>query len=116
MQTFSIMESSIAATTTVANILSGSPVQFVTKASVLTLYANADAVGITFSLSLADGNTIAQVVPTGAGLSAASTVGKIKTNEDFIGQFAIPSGVQLILAVVNSTAGAVKVNFLLVVT
>jgi hypothetical protein len=116
MQTFQINESSIAASTTTANLLSGTPIQFLTKAAVLTVYANADAVGMTFSLSLVDGTSVSQVVPTGSGLSAASTAGKIKTNEDFIGQFAIPAGVQLILAVTNTTAGAIKVNFLFVVT
>jgi len=116
MQSFPLLEQSVAASTTVANLLAGQPIQYWGRAGVLTVYGNADAVGLLFALSINDGQETKQVVPTGAGLGVASSVGKIKTNEDFIGQFPIPGNVQLILAVTNTTAGAVKASFLFVIT
>jgi hypothetical protein len=116
MQSFPLMEQSIAASTTVANLLAGQPIQYWGRAGVLTLYGNADAAGVNFALSINDGQETKQIVPTGAGLGVASTVGKVKTNEDFVGQFPIPGNVQLILAVSNTTAGAIKVSFLFVIT
>jgi hypothetical protein len=116
MQSFALMEQSVAANTTSTTLLNGTPIQFWGKAGVLTIYANADAVGCTYALTVNDGQTNQQVIPTGSGLGAASTSGKIKTNEDFAGQFAIPAGVQLQLTVTNTTGAAVKSNFLFVIT
>jgi hypothetical protein len=110
------MEQSVAANATTANLLSGAPIQFVGRAGVLTLYGNADAVGMTHALSINDGQETRQIVPAGAGLGAASTAGKVKTNEDFIGQFPIPAGVQLIHAITNTTGAAVKCSFIYVIT
>jgi hypothetical protein len=116
MQTFSINELSIALTSTTANILAGAPIQYFGRAGVLTIYGCSDAVGITHALTVNDGQTNTQVIPTTSGLGACSTTGTVKTNEAFIGQYAIPAGVQLIHSVTNTTAGAVKVNFIYVIT
>lgn len=115
-QTFPLMEQSVAANTTSANLLAGAPIQYFGKAGVLTLYGNADAAGQTFALTINDGQTNTQVVPTGSGLSVASTSGAVKLNENFIGQFPIPAGVQLILTVTNTTGAAVKSSFIFVIT
>jgi hypothetical protein len=82
----------------------------------MTLYGNADAAGQTFALTINDGQTNTQVVPTGSGLSVASTADAVKLNENFIGQYAIPAGIQLILTVTNTTGAAVKANFIFVIT
>lgn len=79
----------------------------------LTLYANGDAVGLTHSLAVDDGTESHLLIPSGGGLSAASTTGKIKTNEDFIGQWAIPAGIKLIWNIVNGSGAAIKMNALL---
>jgi hypothetical protein len=116
MQSFPLMEQSVGIGATIANLLAGQPIQYWGRAGVLTVYGNADAVGLNFSLAINDGQETRMVIPAGSGLGTASTVGKVKTNEDFLGQFAIPAGVQLILSVTNPTAGAVKVSFLFVIT
>jgi hypothetical protein len=43
-------------------------------------------------------------------LNVASTPGAVKTNENFIGQWAVPAGSRLVHAVTNTTAGALTVN------
>jgi hypothetical protein len=116
MQTFSINELSIAANSTTNNALSGAPIQYFGRAGVLTLYGCGDAVGIQHALTINDGQTNTQVVPTTSGLSACSTTGTVKTNEAFVGQYAIPAGVQLIHSITNTTGAAVKVNFIYVIT
>lgn len=114
-QTFPINELPIAVGASV-NVLSGSSIQFQTVASVLTIYGNADAVGITHTFFLNNGSVSIGIIPIGSGLGVASTVGKIKTNEDFIIQYAIPAGQALVHQVTNGTAGIVKVNFMYVLT
>jgi hypothetical protein len=114
-QTFPINELSIAVGATV-NILAGSSIQFQTVASVLTIYGNSDAVGLTHAFFLNNGSLTIAIIPPGSGLGVASTVGKIKTNEDFVIQYAIPAGQALVHQVTNPTAGIVKVNFMYVLT
>lgn len=116
MQSFPLMAVPVLLGTTISNALAGQPIQYWGKAGVLTIYANADAVGLLWNLNINDGQTNTSVVPQGSGLGAASTVGKIKTNEDFVGQFAIPAGVQLMLPITNPTAGNINANFLFAIT
>jgi hypothetical protein len=117
MQSFGINEYSVAAATTDNNVLgnTGSP-QYFGRAAVLTVYGNSDAVGMKLALATQDGQGTIQQIPSGSGLGVASTAGKIKTNEDFIGQYPITAGVQLILSLINTTGAAIKSNFLFVVT
>lgn len=115
-QTLTISELSIAANTTNNNVLSGTTIEWQGKASVLTLYGNGDAVGITHTLFMNDGTSVLTIVPPNSGLGAASTVGKIKVNEDFILQYPIPAGERLVHSVTNTTGAAVKVNFMYVLT
>lgn len=106
---------SIGAATTIPNVLAGLSVEFFGRAGVLTLYANADIALMTHTLFINDGQEIKTVIPPGAGLSVASTVGKIKTNEDFVGQYPIPGGVRLVWSVTNPGAAS-RVRGLYVVT
>jgi len=114
-QTLAINELSIGIGATV-NILSGLAIEYQSKAAVLTIYGNSDAVGLFQTFFMNDGQTTITLIPPGSGISVASTVGKVKTNEDFIIQYAIPGGERLVHSINNPTAGAVKVNFLYVVT
>jgi hypothetical protein len=106
----------IATGTTNPNILSGQPIQYWGKAGVLTVYGNGDAAGLLASMNTNDGQDNKQVIPNGASLGAASTAGKVKTNEDFLGQFAIPAGVQLSMSVTNPTLANINANLLFVIT
>lgn len=83
---------------------------FFGKAAKVTAYIGADAVGLTQALSYDDGETTVSVIPQGSGVGTLSTAGKIKTNEDFVSQFAVPPGCKLLWNVGNPTAAAVKVN------
>lgn len=85
-------------------------------ASNLTLYANGDASGLTWNMNWDDGQSSIGIVPNGSALGVASTAGKVKTNEDFQIQFAIPAGVKLLLNAQNPTAGAINLNALIVIT
>lgn len=107
----------LAANSTITNALAGQSVEyFGSKAGILTLYANADAVGVQHTLFINDGQDIKTVIPPGSSLSVASTVGKIKTNEDFVGQWAVPSGVRLVWGLVNTTAAAIVARGMFVIS
>lgn len=83
-----------------------------TGAAKVTVFINADAVGLTQTLKSDDGSSSEELIPSGSGISAASTAGKIKTNEDYVGVYAVrPS--KLLWNIVNTTAGAIKLNALL---
>ena len=116
MQSLPFNAVAIPAATTNPNILAGSPIQYMGKAGVLTIYGNGDAAGLGWNLTTNDGQENKQIVPQGSSLGVASTAGKVKTNEDFIGQFAIPGGVQLALAVTNPTVAPINANFLFAIT
>lgn len=98
------------------SILVGSTIEYQNKASVLTIYDNADAVGLMQTFYMNDGQTTITLIPPGSGIGVASTAGKIKTNEDFVIQYAIPAGEHLIHQVVNPTGGSVNFNALYVIT
>lgn len=117
MQSFPLMEFNIVKATTNPNILAGQPIQYWGKAGILTIYGNADDVGVLWNLNINDGQSNLSLVPQGSGLGKASTAGKVKANEDFIGQFPIPAGVQLMLPVTNTDASNdIPVSFLFAIT
>ncbi len=115
MQSYPFSKTYAAGSPQDANALQGSPIQYWGKAGVLTVYGNGNTGGDPFNLSINDGQENRNVIPQGSLLGAASTAGKVKTNEDFIGQFPIPAGVQLILPITPIAAGD-TVNFLFVIT
>jgi hypothetical protein len=99
------------------NILAGQSVEyFGGRAAVLTLYGNADALLVTHSFFMNDGQNVTLLVPPNTPVSLAGTVGKVKTNEDFIGQWAIPSQVRLVHSVTNGGAGTTNFTFMYVIT
>ncbi len=118
MQTLTIRPSTaLAPGATNSNILAGQSVEyFGSKPGVLTLYGNGDALLFTHSLFRNDGQDVQLVIPPGSVLSLASTVGKIRTNEDFLGQWAIPSQIRLVHSVTNGGAGASNFTFMYVIT
>lgn len=115
-RSFNIRQS-IAAGATVADVISAQGINAVFgKAAGITIYWNCDtAATMTASMSTDDGTTAVGLVPAGSTVSQASTAGKIKTSEDFIGQFPVDAGSKLLLAVTNPTGGALEFNALVVV-
>jgi hypothetical protein len=86
------------------------------KAAAVIIYWNCDtAATMTAALSTDDGVSSTGLVPTGSTVSQASTPGKIKVQEDFIGQFPIDAGSKLLMAVTNPTVGALEFNAQIVV-
>lgn len=83
------------------------------KAANVSLYAAAQAFGLTHSLFFDDGVTSVAVIPPGSGIGLESTLGKIKTNEDFVAQFAVPANNKLIWNIANPTAAAILLDALL---
>jgi hypothetical protein len=107
----------LAANSSITNALAGQSVEyFGSKAGILTLYANADAVGVQHTLFLNDGQDIKTVIPPGSSLSIASTTGKLKTNEDFIGQWPVPAGIRLVWGLVNTTGAAIVARGMFVIS
>lgn len=96
---------SVAANTTVDNVLAGKIDEFLRENSVVTLYAAAEAVGVNISLII--GNEVAfddqEITARAAG--AAITV-----PDDFLVQAAGLAGDRMILRLRNTTAGAIIVR------
>jgi len=115
-RSFNIRQS-IPATSTVADVIAAQGINaYFGKAAGVTVYWNCDTVAtMTAGMSTDDGVTGVGLVPNGSTVPAASTPGKIKTSEDFIGQFPIDAGSKLLLAVTNPTAGPLDFNALVVV-
>jgi hypothetical protein len=110
-----IVPYSSAAAATIPNVLAGTAVEYIGHASTITLYGSADATGDTFALSGFSGDAPGSAyIPAGSPLQVASTAGSAKTNENFIGQLAIPANTRLVLGVVTSAAHTGR--FLLVVS
>lgn len=86
------------------------------QAANVTFYSNAAAAGLTEDMNADDGQEAAIKIPTGSTVGVASTVGKIKTNEDFVTQFAIASGFKLLWNLQNSTGAAIIAQGLFVIT
>jgi hypothetical protein len=114
-QSFPLNGVSVGAGATVS-VLVGSTIEYQNKASVLTIYDNGDAVGLQQTFFMNDGSTTITIIPPGSGVGVASTVGKTKTNEDFVIQYAIPAGEHLVHQITNPTAGTVDFNALYVIT
>lgn len=108
---------SIAATSTVADVIAAQGINaFFGHAAGITVYWNCDtAPTMTVAMSADNGVTVVGLVPPGAAVPQASSVGKIKTDEDFVGQFPIDAASKLLMSVTNPTAGALIFNALVVV-
>lgn len=109
------LHSAIGAATTLANILSGTAIEFLGDEVMLDVYGGAVIAGMTWSLTGFRGSDPgSQLIPTGSALGVESTAGLVKTNENFIASVSISAGTRLVLPVTNP-GGASSVDFLFVV-
>ena len=95
-----------AASATTANLLNGTNLQYLGKASVMQIWAAAYLSGASdsFSLSYSIGAEFVTLVPPGS-LVNVNAAGPQQLN-DLVGEFAIPSGANLVLALVSdATSG-----------
>jgi hypothetical protein len=105
------VRTSVPATSNVANVLSGSAIEFLQQAIVLTIMANMDGGGFgnhTLTVNLA----AAPLTPIpSSALNAASSAGTVKADEDLVlSAFPIPAGGRLVHFVSNSDAAAHNFN------
>jgi len=115
-RTVMVNEFSVAANTTTNDVITSAGYNaYWGVAAKVTFYGGADAVGMQHALFKDDGVTMEGVIPPGSGLGTLSTVGKVKTNEDFIHMFAISMGSKLLWNLTNTTAAAIKSNGLFMV-
>lgn len=95
-----------ALSTTTANLLNGTNLQYMGQATKLTIWAAAFLAGASdsFSLSWTRGSTFQTLVPAGSQINV-NAAGPQQLN-DLVGSFPIPAGANLILALVSdATAG-----------
>jgi len=116
LRSFNIRQS-IPANATVPDVISQQGINAVFgKAAGITVYWNCDTVSsMTASLGSDDGVSSSGMVPPGSTVPVGSTPGKIKTSEDYIGQFPVDANSRLLMAVTNPTGGALDFNALVVV-
>lgn len=115
-RSFNISQS-IDANSTVADVIAAQGINaYFGKAATISVYWNCSTADtLTAALSTDDGVTGTTLVPAGSSVGTASTSGKVKTNEDFVGQFPVDAGSKLLMAVTNPTGGALVFNALVVV-
>jgi hypothetical protein len=105
---------SSAAAATIANALTGTAIEYVGAAITLTMYASGDAPGDTFALTGYTGHAPGSAfLPAGSPVPTASTVGAVKTNENFVGQFAVAANTRLVLSVTTSAAHTGRFQFVI---
>jgi hypothetical protein len=115
-RTIMINEFSVAANTTTNDVITAAGYNaYFGAAAKITMFGGADAVGMQHALFYDDGQTMIGVIPPGSGLGTLSTAGKVKTNEDLLHTFAMPSGAKLLWNLTNTTGNAVKSNALFIV-
>lgn len=97
----------IGAATTLANILTGTPIAFIGAPAVMTLLMNGDIAGMTTTLNVfTGGNPALQPLPASA-MNAASTVGNVKADEDLLlPDQPIPGQTALVQSVTNPGAAS----------
>lgn len=110
------IHTSIPATGSNPNVVSGTPLDFFTGPGVLTVLGAAEVAGVvTHNLQVVTNNIPTTPIPNSA-LKLASTVGSIKVDEDLLlNQYAIPAGSRVIHQVNNSAASATLVDFMYLV-
>jgi hypothetical protein len=100
------IRSPIGAAGVIANILTGTDLEYVTGGGVLTIWGNGDIAGMTHSLRFTLMGTPQNPIPTST-LNAASTVGNVKADEDLIvARLPIPPGSRLVHVVSNPGAAS----------
>jgi hypothetical protein len=114
MQSLALIGVAIPAAAVITNNLAGQAIEYQGKAVTLTIYGNSSAVTTTHSLFGNQGDDSKVYIPPGSVMGIGSTATKVKTNEDFLGMFAIPANTRLVHQI-NGVA-AVLVNVLYIVT
>jgi hypothetical protein len=100
------IRSAIGAAATIANLLSGTDIEFVGQGGVLSIWGNGDIAGMTHQLRYSLSGTPINPVPT-SGLQTATTPGAVKLDEDaVITRYPIPPGSRLVHAVTNPGAAS----------
>ena len=94
------------ASTTTANLLNGTNLQYIGLASKLTIWAAAflTAAGDQFSLTWSRGAEFGTLVPAGTQINV-DAAGPSQLN-DLIGEFTVPAGVNLVLALVSDATSS----------
>lgn len=95
-----------AASTTTANLLNGTNLQYVGLATKITIWAAAflAASNDAFSLAIARGPEFITLIPAGSSINV-NAAGPQQLN-DLIGEFGIPAGSNLVLALVSDATAA----------
>jgi hypothetical protein len=94
----------IPAAAVITNVLQGTVAEFVGKAQNVRVFGTADAAGDTVSMTMTVGGDSRVLIEAGTALPVAAAVGAgPKIDEDYIGEWQVPQGAHLILAV-NGTA------------
>lgn len=94
---------SIAANTTVANVVAGKAFEFVSRPSIVRVYATSSATGINATLLVGGQNIIQDQL-----ISAANRF-PIRP-DDLLVEAGAPAGSRIVLALRNTTAGALTVT------
>lgn len=101
----------IPASGTIPNNLTGQAPEYLGEAAQLTLYGNSNDGATTHSLTGFRGASGEPYVPAGSNVGVASTAGKVKTNEDFLGQFPVPASTRLVHQVVGTATKTVLFQY-----
>lgn len=102
----------IPAAGSIANALAGTPAEFLTRASILSIYATADQAGDTMSLTLNQGGDTQVPIPAGSNISVApgAGMGPIVPDDVALNQYGIPAGSHLVLLLTGAQNDVIRLK------
>jgi len=96
----------------IANALDGTAAEFLTRATVLSIYATADQAGDTMSLTLNQGGETQTPIPQGSGISVAQAagMGPIVPDDVALNQYGVSAGSHLVLPIAGANGDVVRLK------
>lgn len=101
----------IPAAGTIANLLTGLPMEYFGGAAKLTVYGAQDTGGDTAELKRFTGSEAGQIDIDTSTLAVAGAAGQLSTSDHFLAQLAIPGGSRLVLTIVGTAAHVGRLLF-----
>jgi len=103
---------SIPASGTIANLVAGTAIEYITRPSNLKIFATSDSSGDTFGVTVVMGGDARVLVPSSSTINLASATGAgPKLDEDFYGEWALPQGAHIIVAITGTTGHTGRLAF-----
>jgi hypothetical protein len=103
---------SIPAAGSITNLVAGTAIEYITRASTLKIFATADSSGDTFGVTIVMGGDARVLVPSGSTINLASATGAgPKLDEDLYGEWGLPQGAHIIVTITGTSGHTGRMAF-----